>query len=130
MLDRGRFVNAESEFDIENGMPAMRGVVTARHGWGPFDLMLRMRLFGKYKNAKTTLLEDIQAFDPGGDGGRGGGVDIPPPLPASRLVCKTCSTTIRRRRCSRHAAAPFIGGDSIVPWQGQLVYLQMGSRFD
>ena len=129
MLDRGRFVNAESEFDIENGMPAMRGVVTARHGWGPFDLMLRMRLFGKYKNAKTTLLEDIQAFD------REVMVDVEAAwtfrhryrlkagvqnlfdnYPAE-AVFETCCGALYRR-------------DSIVPWQGQLVYLQMGARFD
>ena len=62
MQDRGRFVGAESQFDIEHGMPAMRGVVTARHALGAFDVMLRARVFGKYKNAKTWLLEDIQSF--------------------------------------------------------------------
>ena len=129
MRDRGRFVNAESEFDIENGMPAVRGVVTARHGWGPLEAMLRLRLFGKYKNAKTTLLEDIQAFD------REAMVDMEVAwtfrdryrlkagvqnlfdnYPA-KAVFETCCGSIYRR-------------DSIMPWQGRLVYLQMGARFD
>ena len=129
MLDRGRFINAESKFDIENGMPAMRGVVTARHAIGAFDAMLRARVFGKHKNAKTALLEDIQSF------GREVMIDAEAgwilrgryplklgiqnlfdnyPAQASHETC--CGMVYRR--------------DSIVPWQGRLYYLHIGATFD
>ena len=119
MLDRGSFVGAESQFDIENGMPAMRGVITARHAVGPVDAMLRARVFGKYKNAKTWLLEDIQSF------GREVMVDLEAGwtfrsryrvklgiqnlfdnYPAEAIY-ETCCGMVYRR-------------DSIVPWQGRL----------
>ena len=125
LLDRGRFVDAESKFDIENGMPAMRGVMTARHAIGTFDAMLRVRMFGKYKNAKTALLEDIQSF------GREAMVDMETGwtirdryrlklgvqnlldnYPA-QAVYETCCGMVYRR-------------DSIVPWQGRLYYLHVG----
>ena len=129
MRDRGRFLFAESAHDIENGLPAMRGVVTARHGWQRFDLMLRLRWFGEYRNAKTALLQDIQAFGPEAllD------VEAAWPLGARYRVklgvenafdnypdpaaYETCCGMVYRR-------------DSIVPWQGALYYLQVGARFD
>ena len=126
--DRGRFVFAESEYDIENGLPAMRGVVTARHSWERVEVLLRGRWFGKYKNAKTGLLMDIQRFDPEAM------VDVEATwrlreryrvkLGVENLfdnypheaVYETCCGMVYRR-------------DSIVPWQGALYYLQVGARF-
>ena len=129
MRDQGRFLFAESKHDIENGLPAARGVVTARHVWDRFDLMVRLRWFGAYRNAKTALLEDIQEFGPEAL------VDVEAawslgeryrmklgvenafdnyPDPAAYETC--CGMVYRR--------------DSIVPWQGALYYLQVGARFD
>ena len=129
MRDRGRFVFAESAHDIENGLPAMRGVVTARQGWGAWDLMVRVRWFGAYSNAQTALLRNIQDFAPEAL------VDVEAakrvgeryrlkvgvenildnyPDPA---VYETCCGMVYRR-------------DSVVPWQGVLYYLQLGVRFD
>ena len=129
MRDRGRFVFAESAHDIENGLPAMRGVVTARQGWGAWDLMVRVRWFGEYSNAQTALLRNIQDFAPEAL------VDVEAakrvgeryrlkvgvenildnyPDPA---VYETCCGMVYRR-------------DSVVPWQGVLYYLQLGVRFD
>ena len=129
MLDRGRFIGAESEFDIENGSPAMRGVVTARHARGAFDLMLRARIFGKHRNTKTARLEDIQAFGPEAlvdiEAGWtfGGRYDLK--LGAHNLFenypdearFETCCGIVYRT-------------DSIMPWQGRLLYLRLGARFD
>ena len=129
MRDRGRFLFAESAHDIENGLPAMRGVVTARHGWERFDLMLRLRWFGEYRNAKTALLQDIQAFGPEAL------LDVEAAWPLGAryrmklgvenafdnypdpAAYETCCGMVYRR-------------DSIVPWQGALYYLQVGARFD
>lgn len=129
MLDRGRFINAESKFDIENGMPAMRGVITARHAFGAFDAILRARIFGKHKNAKTALLEDIQSF------GREVMVDahagwtirerynaklgiqnLFDNYPAEAIY-ETCCGMVYRR-------------DSIAPWHGRLFYLHVGATFN
>ena len=62
MLDRGRFLFDESQYDIEHGLPAMRGTLTARHPWRSFDGMLRLRWFGEHSNAQTSQLERIQHF--------------------------------------------------------------------
>ena len=124
MRDRGRFLFAESEHDIENGLPAMRGVLTARHQWERWDLLVRLRWFGKYRNAQTALLRNIQRF------GSEGLVDVEAawrfggryrmkvgvenafdnyPDPAEYETC--CGMVYRR--------------DSVVPWQGVLYYLQL-----
>ena len=124
MRDRGRFVFAESAHDIENGLPAMRGVLTARHQWDRWDALVRLRWFGKYRNAQTALLENIQGF------GSEGLVDVEAvwrptgryqlklgvenifdnyPDPA---VYETCCGMVYRR-------------DSVVPWQGALYFAQL-----
>ena len=129
LLRRGRFIGAESEFDIENGSPAMRGLVSARHVRGPFELTLRARVFGKHKNAKTARLEDIQSFgrevlvDVEAGWGLGGRYEVK--LGAHNLFenhpdkarFETCCGIVYRT-------------DSIVPWQGRLLYLRVGARFD
>ena len=129
VLDRGRFIFAESVHDIENGLPAMRGVITARHSWERVDLMLRGRWFGKYQNAKTALLMDIQRFDPEalvdvevawrfGDHYRLklGAENVFDNYPDAAIY-ETCCGMVYRR-------------DSIVPWHGALLYMQFGVRFD
>ena len=124
MLEPGRFVFNEAQYDIENGLPAMRGTLTARHGWRAFDAMLRLRWFGKYSNAKTSLLEDIQHY------GREAMLDAQVGwtwrqsyrvlLGAENLfdnypdeaIYESCCGMVYRR-------------DSIVPWHGRLVYAQL-----
>ena len=129
MRDRGRFVFAESAHDIENGLPAMRGVVTARQGWGAWDLMVRVRWFGAYSNAQTALLRNIQDFAPEAlvdveAAKRVGeryrlkvGVENVLDNYPDPAVYETCCGMVYRR-------------DSVVPWQGALYYLQLGVRFD
>ena len=129
MLDRGSFVNAESQFDIEKGMPAMRGVVTARHGIGPIDAMLRIRAFGAHENAQTAALDNIQSFDrevmidveagwtiAGRYRLKLGLQNLLDNYPAEAAY-ETCCGMVYRR-------------DSIVPWQGRLYYLHVGFEFD
>ena len=129
MRDRGRFVFAESAHDIENGLPAMRGVVTARQGWGAWDLMVRVRWFGAYSNAQTALLRNIQDFAPEAlvdvEAARRVGERYRLKMGVENIldnypdpaVYETCCGMVYRR-------------DSVVPWQGVLYYLQLGVRFD
>ena len=129
MLDRGRFIGAESEFDIENGSPAMRGVVTARYERGPFDMLLRGRIFGKHKNAKTARLEDIQSF------GREAMVDVELGWTFGarydldfgvRNLFENYPDKARFETC----CGIVYRTDSIMPWQGRLLYLRLAARFD
>ena len=124
MLDRGRFLFDESQYDIENGLPAMRGTLTARHAWRSFDGMLRLRWFGKHSNAQTSRLERIQHF------GREAVLDAQAgwtwreafrvQVGAENLLdaypdeaaYETCCGMVYRR-------------DSIMPWQGRMVYVQV-----
>ena len=124
MLDAGRFLFAESRYDIEHGLPAMRGTLTARHAWRGLDAMLRLRWFGKYSNAKTGALVDIQHY------GREAMLDAQAAwtwrgryrlqVGAENLlddypdeaVYESCCGMVYRR-------------DSIVPWQGRFAYAQL-----
>ena len=124
MLDAGRFLFAESRYDIENGLPAMRGTLTARHAWRGIDAMLRLRWFGKYSNAKTGALADIQHY------GREAMLDLQAAwswrgryrlkVGAENLldnypdeaVYESCCGMVYRR-------------DSVVPWQGRFAYAQL-----
>ena len=124
MLDPGRFLFNESQYDIENGLPAMRGTLTARHDWRTVDAMLRLRWFGKYSNAKTSLLEDIQHYGREAmlDAQIGwtwrerfrallGAENLLDNYPAQAIYESCCGMVYRR--------------DSIVPWQGRMVYAQL-----
>lgn len=124
MLDAGRFLFAESRYDIEHGLPAMRGTLTARHVWRDLDAMLRLRWFGKYSNAKTAALVDIQHY----------GVEAMLDAQAvwtwrgryrlklgvenlldnypDEAVYESCCGMVYRR-------------DSVVPWQGRFAYAQL-----
>ena len=125
VVERGRFVDAEGEHDLERGLPAWRGVVTARHAWRNLDAMLRLRAYGEYRNANTSALREIQTF------GReimldaelawllrdryalkAGAQNLLDNYP-DRADFETCCGRIYWRR-------------SAVPWQGALVYLQVG----
>ncbi len=64
IVERGRFVDAEGEYDLENGLPRWRAVVTARHAWRNVDALLRMRYYGEYSNADTAALVRTQTFAP------------------------------------------------------------------
>ena len=123
ILDRGRFVDAEAEHDIEHGVPGTRAVITAIHSVGRFDVLLRGRYYGECKNTLDATLETVQTF------GREVMVDAElartwrdrfslkagvqnvfdnDPDPGDFEVC--CGRIYR--------------SDSVPPWQGALFYLQ------
>ena len=57
------FVNDETVFDEEEGLPQTRGVLGVTHRWSDFMVMTRLNYFGEYENASNATLEDIQEFD-------------------------------------------------------------------
>ena len=124
LSERGRFVDAEAEHDIRYGAPAARAVLSLRHTRQRLDLLLRGRYYGEYKNANTAELTEIQKFSrkfmldaeaAWSFGGRyslklGGRnlFDVHP----DRGRFEACGGRIYR-------------SDSVVPWQGTLLYLQL-----
>ena len=124
-LARGRYVNAEAEHDIEEGVPALQGVLTASHTRGRLDLLLRARYFGEYENTLDASLATTQDF----------GAEV--------LVDVEASWTFRDRYAVKLGVENVFDNypdkgefevccgriyrsDSIMPWQGTLLYLQVG----
>ena len=121
---RGRYVNDEAEHDIEEGVPAVQGVLTANHTRGRLDALLRARYFGGYRNALNATLATTQDF----------GAEV--------LVDVEASWTFRDRYAVKLGVENVFDNypdpgdfevccgriyrsDSIVPWQGTLAYLQL-----
>ncbi len=124
LVERGRFVNAEAQFDSENGAPHLRGVASLHHTRERIDLLLRGRYYGDYENTSTADLAVIQSFGARfmvdaeatlhfGDrfsvkAGAHNLFDVYP----ERGEFETCCGRIYR-------------SDSVVPWQGTFLYLQL-----
>ena len=124
IVERGRFVDAEAQFDVENGAPDVRAVATLHHDREHLNLLLRGRYYGSYENTSTSDLSRIQEF-----GSRFmldaeatwhfadrysltvGGRNLFDTYP-ERGEFETCCGRIYR-------------SDSLVPWQGTSLYLQL-----
>ena len=57
------YLNAEDQFDFENGTPEWRGVVMARHMVGDLTLMGRANIYGAYQNSDSGTPLQVQDFD-------------------------------------------------------------------
>lgn len=127
-VDTGKFVNAETRHDIEEGSPATRGALTLRHGWGPADVLLRARYFGEYSNASTAALERVQKFSG----------EVLLDLEAAFTAGERYTIRIGAENILDNYPDPgefevccgrIYRSDSIMPWQGRLFYLQLGISF-
>lgn len=124
LLEPGRFLFAEGQYDLEHGLPAMRGTLTARHAWRSLDAMARLRWFGKYSNAQTGALVHIQHF------GREAMVDLEATWRwRERLALKLGAENLLDGYPAEAAYETCCGmvyrRDSIVPWHGRLLYAQL-----
>ncbi len=128
ITERGRYVGDEGEFDLENGVPANRWVLGINHQFDNFDIFLRIRKFGEYENASNATLTTIQSF------------------PAEYMVDLNTTINIRENYVIRLGAENIFDNypdpgdfeaccgriyrsDSMVPWQGTLVYGQFSIQF-
>ena len=129
ILERGRFVDLETEFDLEHASPVVRANFTLNHSWRMLEAMLRARYFGKHRNADTSNLDRIQRF-PGETmfdaslkvnfserlslrlGAENLFDNYPPPA-----QFETCCGAIYHR-------------ESIMPWQGRLFYAQLSASLE
>ena len=125
ILDRGRFVDSEAEHDVENGVPRTRAVFTANHARGRFDLLLRARYYGEYRNTLTTTLETVQTF----------GREVMVDLALGRTWRDRLSVTAGAQNVFDNYPDPgefevccgrIYRSDSIPPWQGRWLYLRAG----
>ena len=123
ILDRGRFVDAEAQYDAENGVPRTRAIITANHLAGRFEWQLRARYYGTYRNTLDSSLETIQTF----------GREVMVDLSASRTWGRGASVTAGMENIFDNYPDPgefevccgrIYRSDSIPPWQGRLLYLQ------
>ena len=125
---RGTFIDDEGVFDIENGVPSRRTTLTVSNTWRVCDFTFRVREYGPYKNANNATLDEIQSFDTEfffdiastvsfNDGMQFafGIENVFDNYPAPGLFESCCGRIYR--------------SDSIVPWQGSLVYVQLEMRF-
>ena len=128
ITEAGRFINAEVEFDNEHGNPEDRANLTFRNSYENFDMMVRGRYFGEYKNTSNASLANTQTFDPNlyvdlelsynfMDNYRVtlGGQNIFDQFPDKGQFEACCGRVYR--------------SDSIPDWQGQLWYLQASAQF-
>ncbi len=126
-LARGRYVDAEAEHDIENGVPGLQGVFTASHSWNRLDLLLRARYYGDYENTLDASVGTTQDF----------GSEVLVDAEATwtfgdryavKLGAENVFDAYPDRGDFEVCCGRIYRSDSIVPWQGTLVYLQLGIR--
>lgn len=125
VVDLGRFVDEEARFDIENGSPATRGVLSLAHGWKQMDFLLRARFFGKHKNASNATLTNIQEF------GREVLFDIESTFTfrerfSAKFGVQNLFDSYPDKGEFEVCCGRIYRSDSIVPWQGRFYYLQLG----
>ena len=125
VVDLGRFVDEEARHDIEKGSPETRGVVSVSHAWTFLDLLLRARYFGKYRNANDASLADVQQF------GREVLVDLEANATfrgryALKLGVENLFDNYPDPGDFEVCCGRIYRSDSIVPWQGRLLYAQLG----
>ena len=63
--DASAYLNGEDEFDLENALPAWRGVLSAKHSFDMLSLLIRANFYGAYENAINSSATTTQEYDAG-----------------------------------------------------------------
>lgn len=58
------YLNAENQHDLENAIPKIRGVLSAKHSFDALTVLVRGNIYGSYSNAIDSGAETIQDYDP------------------------------------------------------------------
>ena len=128
ITQRGRFVDAEAQFDNENGLPGTLGVITARHAWNSLALLLRGYYYGEYENADNADLDEIQTF----------GQELVVDAEATWTFRNRYSITIGARNVFDNypdrgkfevCCGRIYRDDTVAPWQGTQLYVQTALSF-
>ncbi|MBU3021177.1 TonB-dependent siderophore receptor [Aestuariibacter sp. A3R04] len=129
--DPQNFYNAEDEFDLENGTPDIRGVMSVKHSYEDWMVVARMNYYGEYENAANSDLIITQKFDP----------QVLFDLEATYHISENLSLTAGARNLfdeypdagSEEMGETCCGriyrSDSIVDWQGGYYYTKLAFTF-
>ncbi len=129
--DPSAFLNAENQFDFENGTPTMRGVFSAKHSYGDIQGLVRVSYYGDYENVESSAADsDIQKFDP----------EFFVDIEGTYFFTDTLSLAVGVRNLFDNYPDPSeLGGDSccgriyrsdsVVDWQGGYYYTKLVAKF-
>jgi iron complex outermembrane receptor protein len=59
------YLSGEDAFDLENSLPAWRGVLSAKHSFDMLSVLIRANFYGAYENAIDSAATTIQEYDAG-----------------------------------------------------------------
>lgn len=128
--DPSQFLNAENQFDFENGDPQSRAVITANHSVNDLTLVGRLNWYGSYENSNTggNPLR-FQEFDP----------IVFVDLEAQYQINETVKVSLGGRNITdefpeRDAISDFCCGriyssGTVVGWQGGYYYARLRADF-
>ena len=100
-------------------------MITAAHGVGRFDVLLRARYYGEYRNTLNATLKTVQTF----------GREVMLDAEVTRTWRDRFSVKAGVQNIFDNNPDPgdfevccgrIYRSDSVVPWQGALIYLQAG----
>ena len=123
ITNRGNYVGAEGEFDIENGVPNNRLTLSLNHTYHNVDFLVRVRRYGEYENASNSSLAEIQSFQS----------EIMVDLAATfnfvdgyqwRFGVENAFDNFPDRGKFETCCGRIYRSDSIMSWQGALYYFQ------
>ncbi|MFC3121833.1 TonB-dependent receptor plug domain-containing protein [Agaribacter flavus] len=129
--DPSEFLNAENQFDFENGTPTLRGVFSAKHTYGDFQGLVRVSYYGDYENVESSAADSaIQEFDP----------EFFVDLEGTYFFTDTLSLAFGVRNVFDNYPDPseirgdsccgrIYRSDSVVDWQGGYYYTKLVAKF-
>lgn len=125
------FLNDETVFDEEEGLPEFRANLSARHTWeNDVTASLRANWYGDYKNASNATLTSIQDFD--------GAILLD--VDVTWDVNEQFSVTVGGNNITDEGPDPdtigeaccgrIVRSDSVIDWQGPYYYVRGTLRWD
>jgi len=58
------YLNNENQYDLENAIPKIRGVLSAKHNFDALTVLVRGNIYGSYSNAISSDATVVQDYDP------------------------------------------------------------------
>ena len=130
--DPSEYLNAEDQFDFENGRPEMRGVFSVTHSYDVWSAVARLSYFGEYENAGSddgVNATNIQTF----------GDEYMFDIEGSYLINENLTLSVGVRNLFDNYPDVSTNGDaccgevydsaSVVDWQGGYYYTRLAARF-
>lgn len=130
--DPSEYLDAEDQFDFENGLPEIRSVISVTHSYDVWSAVARFSYFGEYENAGSddgVNATSIQTF----------GDEFMFDIEGSYLINENFTLSVGIRNLFDNYPDVSTNGDaccgevydsgSIVDWQGGYYYTRLAARF-